>query len=158
MAYSALDIAKWFINSIDRDSGESISHLKVQKLLYYAAAWSRLLTGNDLFNERIEAWAHGPVVPEVFQALKDHGWNAIPPLEMNTEFDANTIAVLNQVLDVYGEFSAKTLERMTHADSPWIEARGDLSPEARCDTEISKDRIAEFFSGKFEEYLNEKTA
>lgn len=155
MPYSSLDIAKWFINAIDRESGESISHLKIQKLLYYAAAWSRLLTGKDLFNERIEAWAHGPVVPEVFKALKQYGWEAIPPQALDTEFDQDTTTVLKQVLDVYGEFSAKTLERMTHADRPWIEARGDLAPETRCENEISKDSIAEFFTEKFGEYLSE---
>ena len=65
-AYSPLDIAKWFINATDRDSGDAITHLKVQKLVYYAQGWAMAYLGSPLFEEDIQAWAHGPVVPSVW--------------------------------------------------------------------------------------------
>lgn len=36
---SALELSGWFVNAADRDAGEAITHLKVQKLVYYAQAW-----------------------------------------------------------------------------------------------------------------------
>lgn len=157
MAYAALDIAKWFINAIDRNAGESISHLKVQKLLYFAEGWSQLCFDRELFNESMQAWAHGPVVPEVFRALKEHSWNAIPPIPTDAVIDEETSGLLTEVLSVYGEFSAKTLENMTHADQPWIEARGQCGPEDRCETIIAKEKIKAYFTEKFHDAADEET-
>lgn len=60
--HSALDIAAWFLNEVDRKAGDSITNLKLQKLVYYAQAWAVTLLGRKLFEEKVEAWAHGPVV------------------------------------------------------------------------------------------------
>ncbi len=46
------------------------THMKLQKLLYYAQAWSLVWDEKQLFGDRIEAWANGPVVPRLFQQLK----------------------------------------------------------------------------------------
>lgn len=32
-------IAGWFVNHSDREAGDVVTHLKVQKLCYYADAW-----------------------------------------------------------------------------------------------------------------------
>ncbi|MDD5410909.1 MAG: DUF4065 domain-containing protein [Methylobacter sp.] len=158
MAYQAIDVAKWFINAIDREAGESISHLKVQKLLYFAEAWTQLVLDEDLFEEQIEAWAHGPVVPDVYYFFKGNSWDGLPPQELDTDFTPDVIDVLTQVLDIYGEFSAKTLEDMTHADAPWIEARGGVPAEARCSSIMEKPRIKVFFAEKYGQLLNEQEA
>ena len=50
-----------------QDSEEpDISNLKLLKLLYYAQGTFLALYGRPLFNESIEAWLHGPVVPDVY--------------------------------------------------------------------------------------------
>ncbi|HEU0080276.1 MAG TPA: type II toxin-antitoxin system antitoxin SocA domain-containing protein, partial [Longimicrobiaceae bacterium] len=68
--HSALDVAAWFLNEVDRKSGDSITNLKLQKLVYYAQAWAVTLLGRPLFEEKVEAWAHGPVGDVVYQAYK----------------------------------------------------------------------------------------
>jgi uncharacterized phage-associated protein len=148
--YQAIQVANWFISKA-AESGDLFTHLKVQKLLYYAEAWTQVLLDQNLFNEKIQAWAHGPVVPEVFQAFKEYGWNPlpIPPSNPIPNLDNDILEVLTQVYDTYGDLPAKTLESMTHDDAPWITARGTLEPEERCEVVMPKDRIKEYFKHKY---------
>lgn len=67
------------------------------------------------------------------------------------KFSEETENVLKQVIDTYGELPAKTLENMTHEDEPWIQARGNLEPEERCETTIPKEEIKDFFEKKYGE-------
>jgi len=148
--HKALDIANWFIAKC-AESGDFITHLKVQKLLYYAEAWTQTLIGKELFPEQIQAWAHGPVVPEVFQEFKKHGWNPLPAPEDQKipVVSAEAEDILVQVFDAYADLPAKTLEDMTHKDAPWVKARGSLSPEERCEVIMQKSEICEFFRAKY---------
>lgn len=148
--HRASDVAKWFIAKA-AESGDLTTHLKVQKLLYYGEAWSQALTGQELFNEDLQAWAHGPVVPEVFKEYREHSWNAlpIPSKDEVPVFDSEVEDVLNQVFDTYGDLSAKTLEHMSHKDEPWINARGGRAEEERCETIIPKSEIGNFFKRKY---------
>lgn len=154
MPYKAIDVAKWFINRFDREAGDVITQLKLQKLLYYAEAWSQTLLERELFEEEIEAWSHGPVVTEVFEEFKDYGWHPLDPVEMERAFDPETEDVLQQVTEVYGELTAKTLERMTHNDLPWIEARRGFEPEERCQVIMPKPAIKAHFVAKYGAELN----
>ena len=66
--YSAMDIAEWFLwynnyqknAQLDKDDSydvyEGITHLKVQKLLYYAEGVYSAVTDSDIFKEKIMAW------------------------------------------------------------------------------------------------------
>jgi uncharacterized phage-associated protein len=146
----AKDVAEWFIAKA-AESGDQITHLKLQKLLYYAEAWSQTLRDEELYKEEIQAWAHGPVVPEVFHEFKQYGWNPLPvPSEQKIpEIDNDVKDVLEQVFDVYADLPAKTLEDMTHQDDPWIKARGGISPEERCDTVMPKEALKKFFKEKY---------
>ena len=149
MSYKAIDIANWFINQFDKDSGDVVTHLKLQKLLYFSEAWTQLLLNKELFSEKMEAWAHGPVVKEVFKEFNGSGWEPLNVSGDIIELDQDTNNILTQVLKAYGNVSAKTLEHMTHEDQPWKEARGSLSPEARCSNVISKESIKSYFTEKY---------
>lgn len=69
--YTANDIANWFLVTIDREAGETLSHLKLQKLVYYAQVWSLALFDKPLFDEDFEAWTYGPALPSLYQRFKD---------------------------------------------------------------------------------------
>lgn len=157
MAFAAFEVAKWFINRVNREAGDSITHLKVQKLLYFAEAWHQVIVGSDLFDEQIEAWSHGPVVREVYAKLADFGWQALDTIEPPPpEFPKETRETLELVADLYDQFTAKQLEDMTHADRPWLEARGGIEPEARCTNVMAKPSIKEYFKEKYREALIEE--
>ena len=52
---SIFEVARFFLTK------ESMTHLKLQKLCYYAQAWYLTIYGQRLFNEEFQAWLHGPV-------------------------------------------------------------------------------------------------
>lgn len=132
---------------------EFVTHLRVQKLLYFAQAWHLLLLDRPLFEEDMQAWAHGPVAPSVYQAFTGNGWNALPIGGDDSGIEGESLAVLDQVKLLYGEFSAKKLEAITHSESPWVDARGDLSAEARCSTVIKKDAIQTYYQCEYGKFL-----
>jgi len=118
----AHDIAKYFVSAVDEEAGDSISNLKLQKLLYYAQGAHLALYDEALFPERIYAWTHGPVVPEVYRKYKQHGSQPIPVEKIDlTAYDARTREVLDEVNEVFGQFSALKLRSMTHNEPPWKE-------------------------------------
>lgn len=151
--YTASQIAKWLLSAIDRDSGDSITPLKLQKLIYYAQAWSLALPerARPLFDEEIQAWAHGPVAESVFHEYKHAGWDALPAPDEVPEIAEEDAAHLAEILSVFGEFSAKHLERMTHNEDPWLDARGNLPAEARSNAVISKEHMADYYRGLYEQ-------
>jgi len=146
MNYTPLDIANWFLCHTDRDSGESLTHLKLQKLVYYAQAWSLTIFNDQLFEEDFQAWTHGPVAYSLFNKFKNYGWDAIPIIEESIDFPDHIEKLLQEVLDVYGKYGAKYLENLTHQEPPWNIARGDIPIEAASNAIISKKSMKEYYS------------
>ena len=142
--YSADLIADFFLSRANPEVGDLLSNLKLQKLCYYGAGVISAIRGNPaypLFEDRIEAWQHGPVVPAIYGRFKHHGAGPIPYPD---GFDEEDIAqrdrtVLDNVYDFYGQYSAWKLRNMTHDEAPWIEAF------ARADKVITNDELREFF-------------
>lgn len=150
--YTASQVAGWLLGAIDRDSGDAITPLKLQKLIYYAQAWSLALPerASALFDEDVQAWAHGPVAESVFHEYKHAGWDALPAPSEVPAIDDEDESHLREILAVFGEYSAKRLERMTHNEDPWLEARGDLAPETRSNAVISKEHMTVFYRDLYE--------
>lgn len=121
---SARAVAKYFLSRVDEDAGDGISNLKLQKLVYYAQGFHLALNGTPLFPERIEAWEHGPVVPELYREYKRYGGGNIPvPGDVDPdEYDPEVRKLLDEVYDVFGQYSAWKLRNMTHEERPWLEA------------------------------------
>jgi uncharacterized phage-associated protein len=68
--YSAIAVANWFIEQNRIDPSE-LTHLKLQKLLYFSQGWYLAYHNVPLFEDPIEAWRYGPVVRSVYHALSD---------------------------------------------------------------------------------------
>ncbi len=154
--YSPKQIADWFLCSVDRASGSSITHLKLQKLVYYAQAWSLALFNRPLFEEDIEAWAFGPVVPSLFQRFKGRKWETLEAPDTCPSFDTKTEDLLKEILRVYGKYDAKYLERLTHREDPWLEARNGLAPEAASNNIIPKEKMKKYYSKLYKEANEQK--
>ncbi len=137
---SCHDIADYFLAKQDEESGDTISNLKLQKLVYYAQGYHLAIFDKPLFDEEIEAWAHGPVVPVLYHRFKEYGAAsipAIPNLDLS-KFDDEVQGFLDEVYDVFNQFSGWTLRNMTHEELPWKqhEAMAGVIP---------KDTLLEFF-------------
>jgi uncharacterized phage-associated protein len=114
-------VADYFLAQQEEESGDLMSNLKLQKLMYYAQGLSLAARNKPLFNESIEAWMHGPVVPELYHAFKRHGADAIPaPTDFDlSAYDAEEKEILDEVYKVFGQFSGWKLRNMTHDEPPW---------------------------------------
>lgn len=156
--YTALQVADWFRNAVDRGAGDSITHLKLQKLVYYAQAWSLALLDRPLFAEDVQAWAHGPVAPSVWHHFKDNRWDSLPPAPGVAEFDEETEALLRDVMVAYGERSGTALEELTHSEEPWIRARNGLPIEARSTEIIPKEHMRRFYGDLYAKIEQDRVA
>lgn len=141
------DVARWFVNHADREAGEAITQLKLQKLVYYAEAWFLANFDRPLTTADFEAWAHGPAVRSLYSKYRDYRWEALPP-EKGSLPPETVQNFLTAVFDEYGQYSAKKLERLTHEEKPWLDARGDLPAEAASKTVIQKIDIRNFYAGR----------
>jgi uncharacterized phage-associated protein len=131
------------------DVGDPITNLKLQKLLYYAQGWILALADRPLFDDRIEAWPHGPVVPPVYGEFKKWQWNPIAENPGVPELLApNIIAHLDEIMQVYGVLTAFHLERLTHKEEPWLEARKGLAPDAPCNEIIKPESMRRYFKAQ----------
>lgn len=155
---TAKQVANYFLHLVDEDTGDSISNLKLQKLVYYAQGWYLALTGKSLFADRIEAWAHGPVVPTLYHEYRVFGWEpiheimwqpaALPRPDDTIEIDEDTASILNEVWEAYGQYSAKRLEEITHSEDPWKNARArrNCGLGDRCDEEITQEEMKVYYT------------
>lgn len=149
--YSALEIANWFLLRVDRDAGEAMTHLKLQKLIYYAQAWHLANFDKPLVAEEFQAWSHGPACPEVWHKYKGHGWEALDAPKAAPSVKPATEKFLRLVWATYGDESAKSLERLTHSEAPWRDARGGLPPEARCTNIIPQEVMRDYYGARLDE-------
>lgn len=92
--------------------------MKVMKLVYYAQAYALAWRGRRLFDDELEAWDKGPVVRSLWLDLKFRDRLSGAPL------DAHDAALVDRMLDMYGDKSGAELSALTHAETPWREARG----------------------------------
>ena len=121
MAYNAIDIAKKIICRTDVEHGDTISNLKLQKLLYFVQGFHLAFFNAPLFDARIEAWTYGPVVPVVFKEFKKYKNRAINPEHYGDEL---VLTVPEQqmfdiVYDEYSRYSAVALMQKTHTEGTW---------------------------------------
>jgi uncharacterized phage-associated protein len=137
-------IARWFASGDEND----LTPMKLQKLLYYSQGFFLAVESRKLFDSKVEAWEHGPVVRDVYTAYKD-----LRPNESNyivqphpggnpDDLTEPERVLVDDVLDVYGELSANRLRNMTHDEPPWKETYVEGQKK-----EIPPDLMKSFFTG-----------
>ena len=143
MAYAAKDIANKLVYMAQDDvanGGDAMTNLKLQKLLYYEQGYHLAVFNEPLFNESIEAWMYGPVVPEVYDTFKDNGSTVLSfegePLVLSDEEED----LFRQVYDAFRDYSAIGLMNRTHSEPTWQNAK----PTGK-GTVISIDSMKSFF-------------
>ena len=153
MTSSVHAIADYFISKVDREAGDDITHLKLQKLVYYAQAWHLAMHGKALFNNKLEAWLHGPVCRDIYERFRRLSWNPIPATATVTNvhaLDDETHAFLEEVWETYGQFSATKLEQLTHEEAPWLEARKGVHPGSPSQAMISENTMRKYYGERMQ--------
>ena len=101
---------------------DDLTNMKLNKLLYFAQGYYLKKYGRPLFDNAIEAWEHGPVVPEVYSAYKKYGDKPIKEYDSNmiAEITPETEDLIFDVARQYGRYTISTLQNMACvAGSPW---------------------------------------
>lgn len=138
---TAQDTASYIISRLG-----AITAMKLEKLLYYAQAWSLVRDDRPLFPDRIEAWANGPVVPAVYrhhrkQFMVGPRW----PHGSADALDQTARDTVDAVLEFYGAKSADWLSQLSHREPPWLDARRGLESGESGRREISHAAMAEYY-------------
>ena len=137
---------------------EEVTPLMLQKLLYFIQGISYALNKRPMFYENCQAWVHGPVYPEVYDMFRDFKYNPIEDARFaifeGTE-DALTEEerrVIDLVVDTFGEYSGKVLERITHKELPWKLARKGYADTIPSNETILKENIERYYTEKNDVY------
>jgi len=143
MSRNAINVAKYFLSKT-LETDENITNLKLQKLLYYAQGYHLALFDDELFQEEIVAWTHGPVCPKIYHEFKKYGSNIIPYTnieDFSENFTSEQLDFLDEVYNVFGQFSAWKLRDMTHEESPWINNKNFNGT-------ITTDEMSDYFKSR----------
>lgn len=139
---TVFDVAKYILNECGK-----ISTWKLQKLCYYSQAWHLAWTGSPIFSEDFQAWANGPVCPDLFhthQGKFSVVASDIPDDKCDGLTDDEQDSI-NVIIRDYGDMEPYALRELTHSEDPWKNARGDLPEGAKCNTVISKESMGEYY-------------
>jgi uncharacterized phage-associated protein len=157
---NVFDVANFFIELAGQDEEGFITHLQLQKLLYFAHGYFLAKTGFPLFTDAVEAWEYGPVVPSVYSKYEKYEKNPITPVnaDLSDSFTDEEYEVLLDTAREYCKFAAWYLVSLTHAQgTPWFMTRAKTNRR----TVIDNTLIRSYFSGKtrsFDRILESKMA
>jgi uncharacterized phage-associated protein len=156
-AYDPRVVANAIIDRAERE-GQPVTHIALQKLLYFAHGLFLLRHRKPLISGYFEAWTYGPVHPAVYGAFKVCGSEPIKVrakrkdlrtgelLDLPELNDPAARKVISQTLNSYGELTAGQLVRLSHArDGPWDVVSKTAELQATIGLRISNALIAERF-------------
>lgn len=151
----SLDLARYLIARVG-----PMPHLKLQKLVYYVQSWHLAILDQPIIKDDFQAWAHGPVCRKVWNEFKSEDKPVMGEVALDSKaaksikaaFPAKVtkdqLEVIDDVIEEYGDKSAYHLECLTHAETPWRDARAGLDPSAKSTNVITQDSIRRFFKSR----------
>lgn len=128
--------------------GKEITPLALQKILYYAQGFYKAFFGKFLFEDDCQAWIHGPVYVNIYEKYKEF---KSANIFIDVDYDIEDIIedekreILDAIIKYFGYYNGKALEKMSHFETPWINARKGLLPIENSNNIISKNDIKEYF-------------
>lgn len=144
---SIISVAKYIL-----EQKGTITTMKLQKLCYYSQAWSLAWYETPLFSEDFQAWANGPVCPDLFEFHKGKFAicsDELPQLCGSELLTSEQKKIIDKILEFYGDKEAHWLSELTHMERPWRDARqkANALPGDYCSEIITKDSMLDYYSG-----------
>ncbi|MCJ8506560.1 DUF4065 domain-containing protein [Rhizobium lemnae] len=118
--YDARQIANWFVERAKRD-GRVLSIMQLLKLVYISHGWHLEMRKAPLIYNKIEAWKYGPVIPDVYNAFRVQGIDAVSEVAVpQAPIAPHDDNLLEQIYRIYGHMTAMRLSDLTHEpNGPW---------------------------------------
>lgn len=143
-----IDVANFFIDIINSDEEGSVTNLQLNKIVFFAQAWSLVLKNKPLFDEDFRAWDYGPVLSSIYHKFKDYGKQYIARVSDNIFEDVFYSETIDFLLDVYREYSKYSeteLVNLTHVKGGVWEQIRSKNKKKRNEI-IPKDLIKDYYS------------
>lgn len=118
---NALTVANYMLYLMN-DIFDDLTNMKINKLLYFTQGHYLQTHNEPLFYEDIEAWEHGPVVPDVYLSYKKYGSNPITSYDetLITQVPSKVKEIIHNIAVKYGKYTAGELRNLTHEEgTPW---------------------------------------
>ena len=126
-------VANRFVE-LAQGAGEPVTIMQLVKWVYLAHGWHLGFNdGKPLICHDVEAWRHGPVVPEVYNAFRPQGIAVYHPALREepphnpyaSDFSPEEDKLIGDVFRAYSKISAFALSALTHEPgTPWHQVRG----------------------------------
>lgn len=135
--YDVLSVAKCFYDCYFDQHACYVDELKMHKLMYLAQRESFIKYDKPLFKANFYGWKFGPVLKEIREEYRSG------KLFKDTEFptDPGILALVQEVLERYGNMSSWDLSSLSHQELSWRETRKGLEPEENGNRKLSLDLI-----------------
>lgn len=121
MTNSAAAVANAFLR-LARDEGHSLTNMQVQKLVFFAHGVHLAGFGEPLIHEHPRAWTFGPVIPELYEALRKYGSKDVTEeLKADDQIEEKSAErAINATWKAYKGYSASQLSKISHIKGgPW---------------------------------------
>ena len=144
---TAIQIADWLVMYRAEVVGAPIDAMSLEKHLFYGQGFHLAVNRAPLFNETIEAWRDGPVVPAVWRRYHNYGGRPIMEPDANPgSVSFNTQLFLADLVVFLSSHTAPELSLATHAEEPWINARKPFSRFDPSNVPLDSDQLLTYFS------------
>ena len=140
-------------NYIVTQVGE-VTPLALEKLLFFSNGVNYAMNGTQLIPEQCQAWAHGPVYPVMYNKYKRYGYKPIDDGIcsrrgcMLSKLTDKEIEAIDLVINTFGLYSPKILEKISHSQKPWKEKRVGIKEKEPGKEVISEKSVKEFYEEK----------
>ena len=143
------EVANYYLR---KENEEEYTNLRLNKMIYIAFGWASVILDSFIFDDRIEAWKYGPVIPAIYHEFKHFGSNIITTCKATVfNFEKGSYSpeirnddikeILNNVEKEYKDFATVQLIDITHRKgTPWFETYDE-----DYNNEINKDLIKQYY-------------
>ena len=145
-------VALYLLALADEKNVKDINHKKLQKLVYYCQAMSLVQTGEELFDNNIEAWVHGAVVPDLYEELKGKDIRLLQSMvseikdQLEEDLTDEEKKIIKDTFKLYGNLRVEFLETLNHAEDPWRKTRGVLGENQPSNEIITTDAMKKYYT------------
>lgn len=144
-------VVNWFLSQSTDDN--PLTHLALQKLLYFVQGWSIALRNEWFFDDCCEAWIHGAVYRDVYEEFKFFKYNPLPKLNRESDLNSEEITFLEEIKKNYFDvYTARMLENICHKETPYILIREGYEERQSCSEVINKEVIETYYRKVAKEY------
>ena len=139
---NAADIAQYLVK-VYKEANDTITHSKLQKLLYYIQGWHLAIYETPAFQDDFEAHIQGPIIPALYNIYKDTYNQPISNLPDNIYLVPLFISHVHEILDVYGQEKDNNLQMRIYNELPYKEAYAKRKDKES--STISKESMQLYF-------------